>query len=81
MAGGVELMPAPWDRPGESAATRRLRIFIFFAAIAAAVIGVAMVIFVILFSFRAVLFPQSAGELLVIDVARSLPALAAAFVA
>ncbi|MBA8815043.1 hypothetical protein FHX48_000095 [Microbacterium halimionae] len=43
---------APWDRPGESAATRRLRIFIFFTAIACGVAGSAAVIWFVLYTFR-----------------------------
>lgn len=33
---------APWDRPGETPATRRLRIFIFFGTVVGGVLGLVM---------------------------------------
>ncbi|NTV38803.1 MAG: hypothetical protein HGA51_02435 [Demequinaceae bacterium] len=42
------MAPAPWNRPGESPATRRLRIIIFFTAVVGGVLGlVAAAVFVI----------------------------------
>lgn len=36
---------APWDRPGESAATRRLRIAMFFSAVVLVVAVVAILVY------------------------------------